>query len=77
MMPQERLSYNAQGFWAARETKSPCARNFADRVEKIQRECRMFLSRPDWEALDDYVCRQKQAACEVELGRIEVCDLLR
>lgn len=76
MTPQERLSFNAQGFWATRETKSSQARHFADRVATIQHDCREFLSRHDWEALDDYVFRQKQAACEAELTRIEVCSSL-
>ncbi len=76
MTPQERLSFNAQGFWAMRETKSSQARHFADRVATIQRDCREFLSRHDWDALDDYVLRQKQAACEAELSLIEVFSSL-
>ncbi|KAL9016637.1 MAG: hypothetical protein Q9185_006010 [Variospora sp. 1 TL-2023] len=63
----DRLSNNAQAFWALRETKSARGRAFADRVIKVQRDARRFMTRHDADALDDFVFRQKSAACEREL----------
>ncbi|KAL8959280.1 MAG: hypothetical protein Q9193_003835, partial [Seirophora villosa] len=66
-----RLSNNAQSFWALRETSSSCGRAYADRLEKVQRDLRMFMTRHDLDALEDFLIRQKAAACERELREIK------
>ncbi|KAI4175713.1 MAG: hypothetical protein LQ348_006125, partial [Seirophora lacunosa] len=66
-----RLSHNAQSFWALRETSSSCGRAYADRLTTVQRELRMFMTRPDLDALEDFLIRQKAAACERELREIK------
>ncbi|KAL9008940.1 MAG: hypothetical protein Q9173_005990, partial [Seirophora scorigena] len=71
----DRLSNNAQSFWALRETNSSCGRVYADRVTKVQRDARRFMTRYDVDALEDFVIRQKAAACERELREIK--DSLR
>lgn len=70
--PLQRMSNNAQSFWALKETKSPCGRSYANRVSKLQHEGRSFLHNYDLKALEDFASRQKQVACEAELELFQV-----
>lgn len=74
---QQRMSNNAQSFWALRETKSTCGRAFADRVFKVQQGSLRVLSKHDLEALEDFFLRQRKAACDTELEHIQVYSSIR